>query len=275
MSKKYDVAVSYASEQRYYVESFVKYLKFKKIKVYYDRDEQVQMQGTLLHEKLACIYSSESILRIIFLSQEYVAKPLTILESEIILAENVFEKNRMYIFKFDDSTLPGLNKNIVYASIQDYPNPQSYGLLIYSIIKKDNCMGYNPTIYSQLKILLMKRIYKYRESKENQGCEIEEQFNKIIIRNKNNGKVNCYFQIEESTNNSNVYIWMYSNEPMEKKNTYNAYIRALTQSNISQKYLLYNNGAFTQVDENVFYNSLEELVDYLFSKITSFGDFYD
>lgn len=49
MSTVYTIAVSYASEQRYYVEKFVNYFIEKNINIYYDRNEQAQMLGTLLH----------------------------------------------------------------------------------------------------------------------------------------------------------------------------------------------------------------------------------
>ena len=57
----YTIAVSYASEQRYYVKRFVDYFIKKKIKIYYDRNEQAQMLGTLLHEKLQEIYEKGKI----------------------------------------------------------------------------------------------------------------------------------------------------------------------------------------------------------------------
>lgn len=132
----YKIAVSYASEQRYYVEKFVNFFIKKKIKIYYDRNEQAQMLGTLLHEKLQEIYTEDTEYRIIFLSQDYVNKPITKMESEYILADNVFEKSKLYVFKFDESTLPGLNRNFVYSTLSDFPEPEDYAELIYTAIKK-------------------------------------------------------------------------------------------------------------------------------------------
>ncbi len=136
MNTVYTIAVSYASEQRYYVERFVNYFIGKNINIYYDRNEQTQMLGTLLHEKLQEIYTEDTYYRIIFLSKDYIDKPITKMESEYILADNVYQKNKLYIFKFDETTLPGLNKNFVYSTIEDYPNPEDYAELIYDAIKK-------------------------------------------------------------------------------------------------------------------------------------------
>lgn len=132
----YTIAVSYASEQRYYVKRFVDYFIKKKIKIYYDRNEQAQMLGTLLHEKLQEIYTEDTLYRVIFLSKDYVNKPITKMESEYILADNVYEKSKLYVFKFDDSALPGLNRNFVYSTLSEFPEPEDYAELIYCSIKK-------------------------------------------------------------------------------------------------------------------------------------------
>lgn len=134
--EKYEIAVSYASEQRYYVEQFVNYFKQMKIAIYYDKDEQSQMLGTLLHEKLQEIYTEDTKYRVIFLSKNYINKPITKMESEYILADNVYNKHKLYIFKFDDTTLPGLNINFVYSTLKEYPNPKDYAELIYMSMKK-------------------------------------------------------------------------------------------------------------------------------------------
>ena len=115
--KKYNVAVSYASEQRSYVERFVKRLHSLKLQVYYDRDEQAQMVGKILDQELHKIYIQQSRHCVLFLSNEYIKKPVTRYESQIILSETLFKDGFMYIFKFDDVTLPGLNRNFVYINM--------------------------------------------------------------------------------------------------------------------------------------------------------------
>ena len=119
--QKYDVAVSYASEQRPYVERFVARLQSQKMRVYYDRNAQAKMVGKILDQELHRIYLQESNCCILFLSNAYVEKPVTRYESQIILSENLFKENFMYIFKFDDVTLPGLNRNFVYSSAAEFP----------------------------------------------------------------------------------------------------------------------------------------------------------
>lgn len=135
-NEPYLIAVSYASEQRNYVEKFVKYFKKKRINIYYDQFEQHQMVGQLLHEKLQIVYTEETLYRIIFLSNSYVNKPITKMESEHILADNIYNKGYLFVFRFDDSNLLGLNPNFVYSTIDDFPDPDEYAKFIYSVIKK-------------------------------------------------------------------------------------------------------------------------------------------
>ena len=133
--QKYDVAVSYASEQRPYVERFVARLQSQKMRVYYDRNAQAKMVGKILDQELHRIYLQESNCCILFLSNAYVEKPVTRYESQIILSENLFKENFMYIFKFDDVTLPGLNRNFVYSSAAEFPEPEAYSNFIYEVIR--------------------------------------------------------------------------------------------------------------------------------------------
>lgn len=135
-NEPYLLAVSYASEQRNYVKEFATYFKKKKINIYYDQLEQHRMVGKLLHEKLQTVYTKETLYRIIFLSNAYVTKPITKMEAEYILADNVYNKGSLFVFRFDDSNLPGLNPNFVYSGIDEFPDPVEYAKFIYSVIKK-------------------------------------------------------------------------------------------------------------------------------------------
>ncbi len=136
--KSYTIAVSYASEQRYYVEKFVEYFENLNISIYYDRNAQEEMAGNLLHEKLQEIYTDDTEYRIIFISKDYINKPVTKMEAEYILGDNIYNKGRLYVFRFDEGELPGLNRMFVYSSITDFPDPEDYAEFIFSIIQKKN-----------------------------------------------------------------------------------------------------------------------------------------
>ena len=54
--QKYEVAVSYASEQRPYVERFVARLQSQKMRVYYDRNRLFSLKP--FSKKISCTFSS-------------------------------------------------------------------------------------------------------------------------------------------------------------------------------------------------------------------------
>lgn len=222
--KSYLLAVSYASEQRYYVEEFVSYFKKKKISIYYDRFEQQQMIGKLLHEKLQSVYTEETLYRIIFLSDSYINKPITKMEAEFILADNIYNKNFLFIFKFDDSNLPGLNPNFVYSDIDDFPNPTEYAKFIYNVIKEKNCHYVAKSdiqfIFEQSN-LFFKKIFQDMPDFE-LVSQIENGLYAIKIFNVS--KLVSFFQIGKIS--SDIFaLWLYTYEPLDKDISYNAIIK--------------------------------------------------
>lgn len=256
----FDIAVSYASEQRDYVKRFVEFMRKKRLKVYFDVNEQTRMLGTLLHEELPHIYSQESLIRVIFLSEEYTNKPFTKLESEIILAENVFDKNKMYVFKFSDVSLPGLNRNMVYASIKDYPEPESFAALVYSSMKHTQ-NRYSTSLFYSLDYILYEKLRTKIKGLKYYQLNKEDQKHTTIYRVMQGGKVALYIQISKDADHDMIYIWLYGTEPMEKSNTYNGLIKK--ESNI---FHLNNRGIIDTLEDQIPYESLENLVEAVFAK---------
>lgn len=77
---EYDVALSFAGEQREYVERVAKFLKSKDIRVFYDRDVQSVLWGKNLSVALEEIYLDKAQYCIIFISSDYAKKEWTCLE---------------------------------------------------------------------------------------------------------------------------------------------------------------------------------------------------
>ena len=233
----YTIAVSYASEQRYYVEKFVDYFIRKNINIYYDRNEQTQMLGTLLHEKLQEIYTEDTYYRIIFLSKDYIDKPITKMESEYILADNVYQKNKLYVFKFDETTLPGLNRNFVYSTIKDYPNPEDYAELIYDAIKKKTLVSQNIeySIFEKIRLQIEQYYYKYN----NLQIQIDEKNSTYSLELLLNGETHAFFQIQRK--NDNIFkLWCYPYKPFDIDYSYNGFIEHIFF--IPNSFILYNMG---------------------------------
>jgi hypothetical protein len=107
----YDVAVSFAGEQRAYVEEVVRHLQDEGIKVFYDKDEQVRLWGMDLVEELASTYPDRAFRTLMFVSKEYAQKVWPYQERRAAQARAVEEMNKPYILPvlMDDTALPGLH----------------------------------------------------------------------------------------------------------------------------------------------------------------------
>ncbi len=105
-SKKteYDVALSYAGEDRAYVEKVATLLKEKDVKVFYDKYETVSMWEKNLYDHLSSVYGEKSKYTVMFISKHYRKKNWTNLEREAAQAR-AFTDNQEYILpvRFDDT----------------------------------------------------------------------------------------------------------------------------------------------------------------------------
>lgn len=130
---KYDVALSFAGEQRKYVEEVAYYLKEHDIKVFYDYFERVKLWGQDLVTKLETIYSYESMYCAIFISSDYIKKDWTC--HECAAAAQRMLKNRTknveYILpiKFDSTKVPGILETTAYVDANTF-SPEDIGRMI-------------------------------------------------------------------------------------------------------------------------------------------------
>jgi hypothetical protein len=117
-SWKYDVALSYAGEQRSYVERVAACLAEQGVSYYYDRDDPTLLWGRNLAEELPRIYEHDAASVVIFVSADYAAKDWTRLERRAALSRAVRERNAYVLpARFDDSVLPGLVGDVAYADV--------------------------------------------------------------------------------------------------------------------------------------------------------------
>ena len=118
---QYEVALSFAGEQREYVEVVARTLQSRGVGVFYDEFEVLYLWGRNLVEELQDVYENRAKKAIIFVSKEYVKKSWTILERRAILSRAIQESEE-YILPvfFDDSTLPGLPTATMYLRAEKY-----------------------------------------------------------------------------------------------------------------------------------------------------------
>lgn len=116
----YDVCLTFAGEERSYVEMVAQGLKEHGLKVFYDEDEKVSLWGKNLVEHFDHIYREASRYCIMFISAAYAAKRWTRHERRSALARALIEEGE-YILpaRFDDTELPGIPPTVGYLDLRD------------------------------------------------------------------------------------------------------------------------------------------------------------
>ena len=120
MTFKYDVALSFAGEQRAEVELVASGLKAANLNVFYDGYEKSNLWGKDLYVHLSDVYQNQARYCIIFASKEYQQKNWTNHERQNAQARALSEKGNEYILpvRFDDTEIPGLPRTIGYLDFR-------------------------------------------------------------------------------------------------------------------------------------------------------------
>ncbi len=118
-SYEYDVCLSFADEQRQYVQQIAEGLRARGVKVFYDGYERATLWGKDLNEHLDRIYRRSARYCIIFASKEYADKVWTNHERRSAQARALREKSE-YILpaRFDDTEIPGLRDTVAYVDLR-------------------------------------------------------------------------------------------------------------------------------------------------------------
>jgi hypothetical protein len=117
---KYDVALSFADEQRTFVRGVAEYLKEKGVRVFFDEFEQVDLWGKDLGDKLDEIYRTQSRYVVMFISEDYVKKRWINHERKSAFARRILNDPESVLpVRFDDTELPGLSPTVAYIPIKD------------------------------------------------------------------------------------------------------------------------------------------------------------
>lgn len=119
MSTEYHIALSFAGEDRTYVEQVANELVRSGVKVFYDKHEQVDLWGRDLYEHLSDIYKNRARYTIIFISKHYATKLWTRHERKAAQAR-AFTENSEYILpvRFDDTEVTGINQTTGYLDLR-------------------------------------------------------------------------------------------------------------------------------------------------------------
>ncbi|OAT69690.1 hypothetical protein AWB85_20085 [Mycobacteroides immunogenum] len=143
-NREWDVALSFAGEQRGYVEQVAESLKKHGVRVFYDNFEKVNLWGKNLYEHLDYIYRKAATYAVVFLSADYAKKVWTTHERRSAQAR-AFEENTEYILpvRVDGSEVPGFLPTVGYIDIASV-SPDELALLIVQKIGPIHRKDYLP-----------------------------------------------------------------------------------------------------------------------------------
>ena len=162
---EYDVALSFAGEDRLYVEEVAKYLKEKGIKVFYDDYEKTGLWGKDLYVYLDEVYQKKARYCVMFLSCHYAEKLWTNHERKSAQARAFIEKGE-YILpaRFDNTEIPGISPTIGYIDLRSL-EPDKFGKLIMEKLKKGATnISKKPEVFRKPQVSKIKLFNPYDET---------------------------------------------------------------------------------------------------------------
>jgi hypothetical protein len=128
--RNYEVVLSFAGEDREYVELVADYLRKHNVRVFYDRFEEVTLWGKDLSEYLGLVYGGDARYCVMFISKSYAEKAWTTHEKRNALAKAIREKiEYIHPARFDNTDIPGLPPSIGYVDLTK-KSPADLGTMI-------------------------------------------------------------------------------------------------------------------------------------------------
>ena len=147
--KKYHVALSFAGEDRAYVERVAKRLQERGFKVFYDKFEETYLWGKDLYTYLSDVYHNQAFFTVMFISEAYQRK-LWANHERTNAQARAFSENREYILPafFDTSVqVPGVLKTTGYVDLSKL-TPEDFADKIIDKLEKSDVLLVTKVHYS-------------------------------------------------------------------------------------------------------------------------------
>lgn len=126
----YQVALSFAGEQRQYVEQVARSLQALGVSVFYDGFERVQLWGKNGAEEFHEAFARRAAHVVLFISSEYVSKAWPRHERRSAMGRMIQEDGEYVLpVRFDDTPVPGLPDGVIYERAEDH-TPAELAILI-------------------------------------------------------------------------------------------------------------------------------------------------
>jgi TIR domain-containing protein len=127
---EYQVALSFAGEQRAYVQQVAAALAASGISYFYDDDQRIPLWGKNLAEELQSVYMDRSRAVVIFISKEYAEKSWTRHERRSAVSRALRERGEYVLpVRFDAIDLPGLDPALSYLNAGSYTPAELAGAI--------------------------------------------------------------------------------------------------------------------------------------------------
>lgn len=141
---EYDVCLSFAGEQRSYVERVAAHLVSAGVRVFFDDYERVELWGKDLYAHLDDVYQRLGRYCVLFAAAEYAQKVWTSHERRSAQARALREKKEYLLpARFDDTPIPGLPDTIHYIDLRT-TSPEELADLIQSKVGRSKRSEYMP-----------------------------------------------------------------------------------------------------------------------------------
>ena len=126
----YDVALSFAGEQRAYVQEVAAALRSRGLRPFYDDYEKAVLWGKDLYEHLDWVYQEAAQYCVLFASEDYANKVWTTHERRSAQAR-ALRANQEYVLpvRFDDTEIPGLRLTVMHVDARSL-SPEQLAELI-------------------------------------------------------------------------------------------------------------------------------------------------
>ncbi len=139
MPRTYDLALSFAGEQRGIAERLATRLDAAGYAVFYDEFETARLWGSELPVSLGEVYSSAARFCLIISSSEYVEKMWTNVERRFAISRALEERSEYILpVRVDDSALPGLASTTAYVDLRRLDEDELYHLLLQKLGAPDH-----------------------------------------------------------------------------------------------------------------------------------------
>jgi hypothetical protein len=128
---EFEIALSFAGEDRVYVDQVANLLRDSGVKVFYDLFEEANLWGKNLYDYLSEIYQNKALYTIMFISEHYARKLWTNHERQAMQAR-AFQEHQDYILpaRFDETPIPGVLPTVGYIALTGR-SPQDFVKIIH------------------------------------------------------------------------------------------------------------------------------------------------